>query len=99
MSHLRGILCLGQIKEIEIGGDADQHTLDEIQSHQSVETPSLVLWIEKQGHRERRKPEREDKLGDPQDDGDGSNIVVKTESLREGEERVGGQSEMPESAR
>jgi hypothetical protein len=98
MSQFSGVFGLGQVKEIEISGDADQHALHEIQSHERVKTAGLVLGIEEQCHRQRRKPEREQELGDSRDDGDRGNIVVNTESLRKGEQSVGCDSELPERA-
>ncbi len=96
--QLRGILRLGQIKEIEIGGDADQHRLYEIENNQSVEISGVAVGIEKHRHRQRREPEAEQEIGDPGDAGGNGEIVVKAESLGDHPGRVSESRQPPERA-
>ena len=54
--------CLGKIEKIQIGCDANQHGLNEIQRHQGVEFPGFAVRVKEQGHGQGNEPETEQEV-------------------------------------
>jgi hypothetical protein len=91
-----GRVRFGQIEEIQIGCDADQHGLHEIESDQGVEVSGFVLRVKEHGHGQGHEPEAEQQIVDPGNERRRSQVVIYAKALRDEPERIGCSRETPE---
>ncbi len=99
MGQFANIFRLGQVEEIYVGRNADQHALHKVERRQGVEVSGLVLRVEKQRHRQRNEPEAEQEIVDPRNEGGRGEIVVDAQALRDHPHRIRDRCQAPERER
>src|SRR5437879_2071995 len=93
-------LRLGKIEKVQVGCDADQHGLNEIECRERVQVLGLLLRVKKHGHRQGRKPETEQEVSDPlRSAGNMGDVNVEAETLRRKPQHVRRRSQTPKRTR
>jgi len=65
MTELLGSARLGNVKEIQVGRDAKDGRLQEVDGNQQIQPFSLTLWVQEHPQGQGEKPEAPEQIADP----------------------------------